>query len=41
MGAFTNSGISTVLLSIAALSVLWALFRPLYASMKAKDKAPA
>jgi len=41
MGAFLNSGISTVLLSIAALSVLWALLRPLYASVKARRKVLA
>lgn len=37
MGVFLNSGISSVLLAIAALSVLWALVRPFYGTVKAKQ----
>lgn len=41
MKAFLNSGISTVLISISVISVLWALLRPLYASMKTRNNVPA
>lgn len=39
LGVVFNSNISTVLFSIALISVLWALFKPAYASFKKRGQA--